>query len=178
MIITDTLKYFAQFVSKDVISDMFMMNNAPGYAELKQQLLALPDDRVIPGIKCLIIGPDEDKVRERISDATGTYLFIDYGSATSYINGMDVKIDKLHMSITVATPTSEDTDQPSLVLHQDTALQIMKTIRDAMRADSYDNPSMEWLPMEASTLTPFVAKALANSTGWMLEWNAQFTDQL
>ena len=84
----------------------------------------------------------------------------------------------MHIGITCAIPTPEDTDQPSLVLFQDETLSVVKTIRDAMRADSYDTPSLEWLPMEASSVTPFLAKALAGSTGWMLEWNAKFTDRL
>lgn len=178
MVILDILKYFAAFVPKDAISDMFRLNGAPGYAALKAELAAIPDTRIIPGIKCFIFGPDEEAVRQRISDAPGTYLFIDYGEATSYIDSMDVKMDKMHISITVATPTPEDTDQPSLALHQDATLAILKTIRDTMRADSYDNPDLEWLPMEASTVSPFIAKALAGSTGWMLEWNARFTDKL
>ena len=178
MIIRDIFLYFAQFVSKDVLRDAFLAANAPGYAELKAAALALPDTRVIPAIKSFIIGPDEEAVRQRIAAATGLYIFIDYGAATSYIDSYDVKTDKMHIGITCAIPTPEDTDQPSLVLFQDETLSVVKTIRDAMRADSYDTPSLEWLPMEASSVTPFLAKALAGSTGWMLEWNAKFTDVL
>ena len=178
MIITELLTYFAQFVPKDVLAEMFLMNNAAGYAELKEDLRQLPTSRVIPDIKCFIFGPDEESVRERISSARGLYLFVDYGEATSYIDRWDVKTDKMHLSVTVAVPTPEDTDQPSLALLQDKTLQIVKTIRDAMRCDSYGDPSLEWLPMEASTVTPFIAKALAGSTGWTLEWNARFTDSL
>lgn len=178
MVIKDIFLYFAQFIPKPVLADMFRMNNADGYAALKTQLQNLPDTRVISDIKCFIFGPDEESVRERISSANGLYLFIDYTAATSYINSMDVKTDKMHIGITCAVPTPEDTDQPSLMLLQDKTLSVLKTIRNAMRADSYDDPSLEWLPMEASTITPFMAKAMANSTGWMLEFNAQFTDKL
>lgn len=178
MIIRDIFLYFAQFVSKEVLRESFLAANAPGYAELKAEALALPDTRIIPSISSFIIGPDEEAVRQRIAAATGMYIFVDYGAATSYIDSMDVKTDKMHISITCAIPTPEDTDQPSLILFQDETLSVLKTIRDAMRADSYDNPSLEWLPMEASTVTPFLAKALAGSTGWMLEWNAKFTDKL
>lgn len=178
MIIRDIFLYFARFVPKDVLSDAFILNNAPGYAALKTECLALPDDRIISSIKSFIIGPDEESVRERISSATGMYIFIDYGAATSYIDTMDVKTDKMHIGITCAIPTPEDTDQPSLVLFQDETLAVIKTIRDAMRADSYSDPSLEWLPMEASSVSPFMAKALAGSTGWMLEWNAKFIDRL
>lgn len=178
MIIRDIFLYFAQFVPKDVLADAFLLNNAPGYNELKEACLALPDDRTIPSISSFIIGPDEESVRERISAARGMYVFIDYGAATSYIDSMDVKTDKMHIGITCAITTPEDTDQPSLVLFQDQTLSVIKTMRDAMRADSYNDPSIEWLPMEASSVSPFMAKALAGSTGWMLEWNAKFTDLL
>ena len=106
------------------------------------------------------------------------YIFVDYGAATSYIDSMDVKTDKMHIGLTCAVPTPEDSDQPSQVIFQDETLSVLKTIRDAMRSDSYDDPSLEWLPMEASSVSPFLAKALAGSTGWMLEWNAKFTDKL
>lgn len=178
MVIKDIFKYFAQFIPKAALQDMFLMNNATGYADLKQELMELPDTRIIPDIKCFIFGPDEDSVRERISNAKGLYLFVDYTSATSYINSLDVKTDKMHIGITCAIPTPEDTDQPSLVLHQDKTLSVLKTIRDAMREDSASDPSLEWLPMEASTITPFIAKAMAGSTGWVLEFNAQFTNAL
>ena len=178
MIIRDIFLYFAQFVSKDVLRDAFLAANAAGYAQLKAECLALPDTRVIPAIRSFIIGPDEESVRQRISAATGMYIFIDYGAATSYLDSMDVKTDKMHIGITCAIPTPEDSDQPSLVLFQDETLSVVKTIRDTMRHDSYDDPSLEWLPMEASSITPFIAKALAGSTGWMLEWNAKFTDRL
>ncbi len=178
MIIRDIFLYFARFIPKDVLTDAFMMNNAEGYTELKAAALALPSDRIIPSIRSFIIGPDEESVRQRISAAKGMYVFIDYGAATSYIDAMDVKTDKMHIGITCAIPTPEDTDQPSLILFQDQTLSVIKQMRDAMRADSYDDPSLEWLPMEASSVTPFMAKALAGSTGWMLEWNAKFTDKL
>lgn len=178
MIIRDIFLYFAQFVSKDVLRDAFLAANAPGYAELKAECLELPDTRVIQSIESFIIGPDEESVRRRISATAGMYLFIDYGAATSYIDSMDVKTDKMHIGITCAIPTPEDSDQPSQVLYQDKTLAVIKTIRDTMRADSYDNPSLEWLPMEASSVSPFIAKSLAGSTGWILEWNAKFTDKL
>ena len=178
MIIRDIFLYFAQFVPKDVLRDAFLINNAPGWNTLLQDCLALPDTRVIPGITSFIIGPDEESVRQRITAAAGMYIFVDYGAATSYIDSMDVKTDKMHIGITCAVPTAEDSDQPSLVLFQDETLSVLKTIRDAMRSDSYDDPSLEWLPMEASSVSPFLAKALAGSTGWMLEWNAKFTDKL
>ncbi len=178
MIIKDIFLYFAQFIPKDVLRDMFLMNNAPGYADLKKEVLALPDTRVISDIKCFIFGPDEESVRDRISSAPGLYLFIDYTAATSYIDSMDVKTDKMHIGITCAVPTPEDTDHPSLPLHQDKTLGSLKTIRDAMRADSAEDPAIEWLPMEASTVTPFMAKAMANSTGWLLEWNAKFINKM
>lgn len=178
MIIRDIFLYFAQFVPKDVLRDAFLMNNAPGWNELLQECLALPETRVIPGITSFIIGPDEDSVRQRITAATGMYIFVDYGAATSYIDSMDVKTDKMHIGLTCAVPTPEDSDQPSQVIFQDETLSVLKAIRDAMRSDSYGDPSLEWLPMEASTVSPFMAKALAGSTGWMLEWNAKFIDTL
>ena len=178
MIIRDIFLYFARFVPKAVLRDVFQMKNSEEWDELKEECLSLPDDRVIPAITSFIIGPDEESVRKRISSATGMYIFVDYGSATSYIDRFDVKTDKMHIGITCAIPTPEDTDQASLILFQDQTLSVIKTIRDTMRADSYDHPSLEWVPMEASTASPFMAKALAGSTGWMLEWNAKFTDKL
>ncbi len=178
MIIQDIFQYFARFIPKAALAEAFQAPGAPGYDALKAAVLALPDDAVIPELTAFIFGPDEDSVRERISAVKGPYLFVDYSAATSYIDSVDVKTDKMHLGVTVAVPTAEDTDQPSLALLQDETLRIICAIRRQLRADSYDDPSLEWLPMEASTLTPFLAKGLANSTGWALELNSQMTDAL
>lgn len=180
MIIKDLFKYFAQFVPKDALRDIFYNPGATGsaYLALKNECLALPDTRVQSSITDYIFGPDEASVRERISAAKGPFVFVDYSSATSYIDRVDVKTDKMHIGVTVAAPTPEDADQPTLALLQDQMLEVICNIRRAMREDSYEDPTQEWLPMEASTLTPFLAKALANATGWYLEVNMQMIDKL
>lgn len=178
MIIRDLFLYFARFIPKAVLEEMFLAPGAAGYASLKAEALALPDTDIESSITCYVFGPDEDSVRERITHAKGPFLFVDYAAATSYIDSMDVKTDKMHIGVTVAVPTPDDTDQPSLALLQDEMLRIICAVRRRMRADSYEDPTLEWLPMEASTLTPFLAKAMANATGWYLEFNSQMTDRL
>lgn len=180
MIIKDLFTYFAQFVPKDALRDMFYQDGADGsaYASLKEEVLALPDTRIQGELTDFIFGPDEDSARERISHTRGVFLFVDYSAATSYIDRLDVKTDKMHIGVTVAVHTPDDTDQPGLALLQDQTLRIICDIRRALREDSYDDPTLEWLPMEASTLTPFLAKSLANATGWYLELNSQMTDKL
>lgn len=178
MFIRDLFLYFARFVPKAALRDAFTFSGHDGSAALLQECLALPDDAVQAPVTAFIFGPDEDSVRERISAAPGMYLFVDYSAATSYIDSMDVKTDKMHIGITVAVPTPDDIDQPSRMLIQDDTLAVVKAIRDRMRADSDADPSLEWLPMEASTITPFLAKALAGSTGWLLEWNIKLIDTL
>ena len=121
MIIKDLFTYFAQFVPKDALRDMFYQEGADGsaYASLKEEVLALPDTRVQGELTDFIFGPDEDSARERINHTRGVFLFVDYSAATSYIDRLDVKTDKMHIGVTVAVHTPDDTDQPGLALLQD-----------------------------------------------------------
>lgn len=174
MIIKDLFLYVAAFVPKEALRDFFQFQGDTPYAALKTAAIALPDTRVQSGVKALVFGIDDESVRQRISSIGGMYLFAEYGQCTSYIDAMDVKTDKMHLALTVAESLPDDADQAQQLLSQDRTLEVTSTIRRAMRSD-YDLGCL-WLPAEASTLTPFRAKGLANSFGWTLEWNTAMTD--
>lgn len=174
MIVKDLFLYLAAFLPKDALRGVFQIQQGHGYDALRLEVISLPDDRVIPELTDLVFGIDEESVRQRIDAVKGPYLFVEYGQCTSYINAYDVKTDKMHIGVTCAVSLPDDADQATQLLAQDRTLGIVASIRRQMRLDW--DLGRQWLPMEASTLTPFRTKALANSFGWTLEWNTEMTD--
>lgn len=174
MIVKDLFLYLAAFLPKEALRDFFQVSQGRGYEDLRTAAMSLPDDRVIPGLAALVYGIDDESVRQRISSICGMYVFAEYGQCTSYIDAVDVKTDKMHLALTVAESLPDDADQAQQLLSQDRTLKVAASIRRVMRSD-YDLGCL-WLPAEASTLTPFRAKGLANSFGWTLEWNTAMTD--
>lgn len=76
MVILDTLKYFAQFPSREGVYSMFTNGSSssfPAYSEVQQYIAALPQAR-IPDISGFVFGQSFDHVKRRIDALTGTYL--------------------------------------------------------------------------------------------------------
>lgn len=181
MILRDLFLFLSKFVSRDALNDFFIPPTAGLYSGplndhsiLEANAKAIGDTDRIPFLTAIIFGIDEESIRQRISSVQGGFLFVEYSAITSYINQYDTKIDKMHVGITVASPLPDDSPQDNQLIVMDNSLEAIRTIRGALRAD-YEIGKI-WLPMEASTLTPFHSKALANSYGWTLELNAELID--
>lgn len=168
MIIKELYKYFSAFVPAAALEKSFQASEGSDYDTFKTSLANVSDARRIAGITSYIFGIDADRIRETISSVEGIYLFVDYSTITSTIDEkVDRKDDRMHVAITVAEPQSHERDQVATMLSQDNCLQIIRTIRAAMRND---DETVRWMVFP-STIQPFANKALANSLGWTMEFD-------
>ena len=175
-ILKNLFLYYSRFVSKEAVKGVFLSGSSRDYECLMQEAMAVPDDWRNPNITDYIFGIDDQAVHKRISSVSGMFLFVDYSSIVSSVDGaVDVKTDKFKVSITVASPTPEDHDQATELLRQDAALDAVSAIRRKMR-DDIDEDTGAFRIAFPSTLQPFVAHALANSIGWSMEFEVQGVD--
>lgn len=169
-ILRTTFLYFSRFVPRPALAAPFMLSSHPGHADLKEETLTLPDDRRIEGINDFIFSIDQNGVQQRISNVKGTFLFVDYSSVTSTVDRVDVKKDRFHVAITVARPRPKDQDQATEMLWQDEMLDIITAIRRVIRHDEDLKRSVWWLDFP-TTISPWNAPSLGNSTGWTMEFD-------
>lgn len=173
--ILDTLKYFAAFVPLRALRNFFLFNGGGDYARLKDEILSAPADRRMDDITDYLFGINNESLRRRISSITGIYLLVDYANITSTINATDCKKDTLHFAVTVAAPHPSDEDWVSEALLQQKCLDILSTIRRAMRGDWRDSDQTHWLVFP-TTIAPFSSRELANSFGWTMEFDIEGVD--
>lgn len=169
--------YSSQFVSKEGVQRLFVLNTGHDYTQLQTEAVDVPDTFRNPDITDFIFGVDDRAVTQRISQVKGLYLFVDYSAITSSISTVDVKTDSFHVAMTVARPSPEDQDQATEMIWQDRALDAMTAIRRRMRDDFDDGNPVFWLKFP-TTMQPFVAHALANSLGWTMEFDIQGIDMV
>lgn len=169
--------YSSQFVSKEGVQRLFVLNTGHDYTQLLQEATDVPDTFRNPYITDFIFGVDDRAVTQRISQVKGLYLFVDYSAITSSISPIDVKTDSFHVAMTIARPSPEDQDQAAELLWQDRALDAMTAIRRRMRDDFDEENPVFWLKFP-TTMQPFVAHALANSLGWTMEFDIQGIDMV
>ena len=175
MILYEIFKYFSKFVSREALDRFFLATTGVDYDQLRSEVEGLPDDRRLESITDLVFGIDEAAVKQKISQVSGCYMFVDYSNVTSSVDRLDVKTDSFHVAVTVAMPHPSDEDQFSNLLGMDDCLAHMSFIRACMRHDIDAENHMEWLPYPA-TISPFVAKELSNSFGWTMQFDIKGID--
>ena len=176
-ILKKLLLYSSQFVSREGVQRLFVLNTGQEYSQLQKEMLEVPDTCRNPDITDFIFGVDDRAVAQRISQVKGLYLFVDYSAITSSISSIDVKTDSFHVAMTIARPSPENQDQAEELLWQDKALDAMTAIRKKMRDDFDEGNPVFWLRFP-TTMQPFVAHALANSLGWTMEFDIQGIDMV
>ena len=175
MILLTILKYFSQFVSREALQNFFQASSGLAYDQAKEEVLAVSDENRIANLDHFIFGINSDAVKSRISSVSGPYLFIDYSNIVSTISKQDVKTDSFHIAVTVAQAHPNDEDSFAETIAQSVCLDMLKSIRTAMRNDYDVNDCIEWLPFP-TTISPFVAKDLANSYGFTMELDLKIID--
>lgn len=176
-ILKKLLLYSSQFVSREGVQRLFVLNTGQEYSQLQKEMLEVPDTCRNPDITDFIFGVDDRAVSQRISQVKGLFLFLDYSAITSSISSIDVKTDSFHVAMTIARPSPENQDQAEELLWQDKALDAMTAIRKKMRDDFDEGNPVFWLRFP-TTMQPFVAHALANSLGWTMEFDIQGIDMV
>ena len=167
----DIFTYFAKFPQKAGVLELFnrsVSDHFPAYATLKTGITALDPHSLIPGIQDYVSGIDEQSIKKRIEEISGTYLFVDYGNIASQEDHLKRRTDEILIAITVATPLHINAlDMVEQVLLADQALDYLLQIMAIMRQDSRCSPFVKQLTFPVE-ITPFLARELSDSTGWTM----------
>ncbi|MDR1119545.1 MAG: hypothetical protein LBM08_01340 [Dysgonamonadaceae bacterium] len=176
-ILIDIFRYFAKFIGRDGVLRNFTAGKGDAYTELKSHCQVLPEAGSFPDITDYVFGVNESSVEKRINNIKGIYLFIDYGNFLTSRNANNVKIDELHLAVTVAKPLNIETvDLAAEVLLADRLLNIIRTIRRRLIDDKDDN-FVRRLTFP-SEITPWYSRELNNSTGWTMLFKLTGVDLL
>lgn len=174
-ILKSTFRYFTQFVPVAALEAAFRLPSGNDHRELFRDIEKMSPERRIDSIEDFIFSISQEGVQQRISNVKGVFLFIDYSTIASSVDRVDVKTDRFRVAVTVARPRPKDQDQATEMLWQDKMLDIISTIRRAMREDEQSAPSLWWVTFP-STIQPFHAPGLQNSMGWTMEFDITGTD--
>lgn len=178
MVILDTLKYFAQFPSREGVYSMFTNGSSssfPAYSEVQQYIAALPQAR-IPDIGGFVFGQSFDHVKRRIDALTGTYLFVDFGEFSSSRDRTNSISDTQKMAATVAMKLTDAADLVEVALATDLTLELTARLRQLLIADTYGD-RCPWLnPIsDKHDIVPFVSSEF-KSVGWTLMFTTTAAD--
>jgi hypothetical protein len=137
-LITGLFRYFARFVPAAVLREIMIQPDASrcaGYAEIEFEVLhpELTDVR-IPEIEKFVLSVNENFVSERIKNAKGFILFVEYGKITAdFDRALGVKES---IAITVAhsfSDASHDNLNEALLMNR--CLNLLFRILRQMKAD-------------------------------------------
>lgn len=174
--IKELFRYFAAFVPLKALEKTFQLPAGREYQDFRQEIISAESDRRLDGIDAFILGADQEKLSQRISSVSGTFLFVEYARITSQINSKtDRQDNRLRVSVTVAVPEPDNLDLVSCTLNQERCLTLIKSIRTHMRDDDDLKRGIVWMDFPA-TLTVWSSKALANSHGWSMEFDILFIE--
>lgn len=178
MVILDTLKYFAQFPSREGVLSMFTngsSNSFPSYAEIQRFIATMPEAR-IPDIEGFVFGQSFDHVKRRIDALTGTYLFVDFGEFSSSRDPMNSIVDSQKMAATVAMKLTDAADLLEVALATDRTLVLTDQLRKLLISDTYSD-RCPWLnPIsDKHDIVPFVSSEF-KSVGWTLMFTTTAAD--
>jgi len=175
--IKELFKYFSAFVPLPALAKTFQMPSGEEYDAFRQEILSLHSDRRLEGIHDFVFGADPEKLKQRISDVKGTYLFVEYARVTTTINQkVDRQDNRFKISVTVAVPEPDNLDLVSCTLNQERCFTLIETIRAKMRDDDDLRRGIVWMDFPA-TLTVWSSKALANSHGWSMEFDVTYINR-
>ena len=167
-ILLELFKYFAKFVPLDVRKKQFKNGKQPGYAEIKADILALPDTFVIPDISAYVISANEEFVLEKVKNSSGVVLYVEYG-AVSYnptiANGISETL-ALHVAMPYNMKNSDNLNETLLM---NKTLNILSQILDQMKQDQlqHDFCGTRELISFPADIVPINSKLFSDRSGWM-----------
>lgn len=169
-ILITLFKYYAKFVPKPVLRDMFRKSSGqiPGYDEIAAEILAAADTHVIPDIDAFIFSANEGFLSKKIKNSKKTVLYVEYGAFTYNPNRMHGLKEKLGLH--VAHPYSAtNNDNLNEMLIMDKMYKILTSILDQMEKDQNalnfcGNTRLIEYPAEVVAIDP---PLFYDRTGWM-----------
>ena len=174
-LIQDTFKYFAKFPSlAGVLKNFNRPPAADGYDTLKASIAALNPNSLIAGLEDYVFGSDMLSIKKRIENATGIYLFVDYGNISDYLEGTArVETGEFTIGVTIARKMIDDNlDQVEQVLLADLTLGMITQLKDFARADARTVSFVKYLTLPVD-ITPWFAPDLFSSMGWTMTFKVK-----
>lgn len=179
-IIITLLKYFAKFIPKEVLEEMFVKGDSdehPGYAELQAEIMNLPDTDIIEDIDCFVFSTNEEYVANQMRGSDKIVFFVEYG-AFSY-DPTEKKGVKEKLAIQVAFPysmTNSDNIVESMLMNR--MHNILCSVLDKMEEDQSDlnfcsNKKLIRFPAEIVPIDPHF---LYGRAGWMALFDHETTN--
>ena len=176
--ILDVLKTAARFPKREGVLKCFNLGEFeyPEYAALKSSIEAMPP-ALIPEIDDFVFGADEEEVKRKINEISGTYLFVDFGDIASTRSEKGTITDAFQISLTVARKvSSSDLDMIATAVVFERMLQHVAAIKKALLAETKNHPWLAEIDWN-SDFSPFVARELG-SIGWSLIFERKGLDLL
>ncbi len=170
-LIIDLITYFGKFPTREAVLNLFNRGASTfsGYAPLKEEIEALDPHSLLPDITGFVMGVNEAVIEKKIEDFSGIYLFVDYGEINIDRDELMRENGTFHLAVTVACPFKPDEQDTieSMLLAQQT-LNLIRTIRDQMKADQ--KCGVPWLKdlTFPQDISPWYSRVLNNSTGWTM----------
>ena len=167
-LIVDLFLYFAKFPTRSGVLSLFQkgISSMDGYNQLYSQIANLPEG-LMPKIEHYVFGPNIDALKVRIDSLAGYYLMVDYGEIASQKSTMNQRREALSTAITVAYKLDNfSSDLIDQAIVSDAALQMIVDIRNTLKQDQRERPSLRYLSDDHS-FAPFIARELS-SVGWTL----------
>lgn len=139
-LIINLFKYFAKFVPKDVLQDVFLQpltSRKAGYDDIEAEVLALDQTKVIPDIEKFIVSINENYVSERIKNSKGFVLFVEYGKLS-----VDHTVEKgiiESLAVSIVHPFSDNNnDNLNEIILMNQCLEILDQILRQMAFEQED----------------------------------------
>ena len=137
-LIIKLFRYFSRFVPVAVLKEIMIQpkhSRVPGYSEIEAEILSDPEGKIrIPEIKKFVLSVNEKFVSERIRNASGFILFVEYGNIAADFNRANGVRESI--ALTVAHGFSDtNNDNLNEALRMNHCLNILMQILRQMVAD-------------------------------------------
>ena len=175
-LIIDLFKYFSKFVPKEVLEKIFIQpdgSRKAGYSEIESEVLSQPGEHVINDIDKFVVSVNENFVSERIKNAQGFILFVEYGKINVDHNTTKGIIQSL--AVTVAYNFSDkNNDNINEILMMNQSLEILDKIIRRLEDDQEDldfcaDSELVSYPIEVQPIEPAMFYGFGG-------WCAMFTN--
>jgi len=139
-LIIDIFRYYARFVPKSVLDRLFIQPAAsrlPGYDQLRAEVMALPAARELPDLDTFVVSINENFVSERIKNAAGFILFVEYGAFSLDHTVAEGVVEQLAVTV-VRNFSDTNNDSINELILMNRCFELLDTILQTMVADQAD----------------------------------------
>lgn len=176
--ILDILKTAARFPNREGVLKCFNLgdSNNTEYKDLRKDIEELPPS-LIPEIEDFVFGVDEEEVKRKINNISGTFLFVDFGDIISTYDNKGAIVDTFQISMTIARKVQRSScDMIAEAIVFDRMLQLVADLKRTLISEKKKTPWLAQIEQDC-TCSPFVARELG-CIGWSLIFERKGLDLL